>query len=265
MKIRNNKGYGKLKTVIVCYPSNFKVKGKVQINYPLMYEQYNNFINLISREGVKVQLLEPIYGENQVFTRDVAFVIGDTLFISSMSNKERIEETKALEKYIKNHNLKVYRMENKIEGGDVIVYENYIFVGLSKRTSLEAIKELKEYINEYNMGYEIIEINFNKEKMLHLDCVFNILGKDQCIISDYLYDKDKIKKRIKTCYNIDKKTSEELGANIVALGDGRIVTSNKTVFHILKKADFEVFYLDYSEILKAGGGFTCSTLYFYIE
>ncbi|MDU7111601.1 MAG: amidinotransferase, partial [Clostridium perfringens] len=84
-------------------------------------------------------------------------------------------------------------------------------------------------------------------------------------ISDYLYDKDKIKKRIKTCYNIDKKTSEELGANIVALGDGRILTSNKTVFHILKKADFEVFYLDYSEILKAGGGFTCSTLYFYIE
>ena len=161
MEIRNNKGYGKLKTVIVCYPCNFKVKGKVQINYPLMYEQYNNFINLISGEGVKVQLLEPIYGENQVFTRDVGFVIGDTLFISSMSNKERIEETKALEKYIKNHNLKVYRMENKIEGGDVIVYENYIFVGLSKRTSLEAIKELKEYINEYNMGYEIIEINFN--------------------------------------------------------------------------------------------------------
>lgn len=106
MEIRNNKGYGKLKTVIVCYPCNFKVKGKVQINYPLMYEQYNNFINLISGEGVKVQLLEPIYGENQVFTRDVGFVIGDTLFISSMSNKERIEETKALEKYIKNHNLK---------------------------------------------------------------------------------------------------------------------------------------------------------------
>ena len=56
------------------------------------------------------------------------------------------------------------------------MYENYIFVGLSKGTSLEAIKELKEYINEYNMGYEIIEINFNKEKMLHLDCVFNIFG-----------------------------------------------------------------------------------------
>ena len=265
MEIRNNKGYGKLKTVIACYPCNFKVKGKMKINYPLMYEQYNSFINLISREGFKVQLLDPIYGENQVFTRDVAFVIGDTLFISKMSNNERIEETKALEKYIKNHNLKVYRMENKIEGGDVIVYENYIFIGLSKRTTLEAIKELKEYINEYNMGYEIIEISFNKEKMLHLDCVFNILGKDKCIISDYLDDKDKIKKRIKTCYNIDKKTSEELGANIVALDDGRILTSNKIVFDMLKKADFEVFYLDYSEILKAGGGFTCSTLYFYIE
>lgn len=265
MEISNNKGYGKLKTAIMCYPCNFKVNGNVQINYHLMYEQYNEFINLISREGVKVQFLEPIYGENQVFTRDVGFVIGDRLFISKISNKERIQETKALEKYIKNYNLKVCKMKNNIEGGDVIVYENYIFIGLSKRTTLEAIKELKEYINEYNMGYEIVEINFNKEKMLHLDCVFNILGKDQCIISNYLYDKEKIKKRIKTCYNIDQNTSEELGTNILSLGEMRIVTSNKTVFNILKNADFKVFYLDYSEILKAGGGFTCSTLYFYIE
>ncbi len=28
MEIRNNKGYGKLKTVIVCYPCNFKVRGR---------------------------------------------------------------------------------------------------------------------------------------------------------------------------------------------------------------------------------------------
>lgn len=265
MKISHRNRYENLRTLIMCYPCNFKVNGNVNIDYPLMYEQYNEFINLMSREGIKIQFLEPIYGANQVFTRDVGFVIDDTMFISKMSNKDRKEEIKALEKYIKKHHSKVYNMNNVIEGGDVIIHDYYIFIGLSKRTTKEAISELKEYIDEYNMKYEIIPINFDKEKMLHLDCVFNILSKDECLISDYVYDKEKIKKRIKNCYPIDKKTTEELGANIIALGNRKIVTSNKTVFNILNKVNFNVFYVEYSEILKAGGGFTCSTLPIYTE
>lgn len=260
MKISHKNRYEKLGTLIMCYPSNFKVSGEVEVNYNLVYEQYNNF--MIS-EGVNVQFLDPIYGSNQVFTRDVGFVIDDVMFIAKMSNEERENEPRALKKYIKKHHSKIYEMKNNIEGGDVIIHDNYIFIGLSKRTNMEAVNELKGYIEENNMNYEIITIKFNKEKMLHLDCVFNILDKDECIISEYLYDKEKIEKIISKRIYIDKETSEELGTNIVCLGERKIITSNKKVFKLLKENDFNVFYMDYSEILKGGGGFTCSTLPIY--
>lgn len=265
MRVNHENRYGNLGTLIMCYPSNFKVRGEVDINYNLMYEQYNNFINLMIREGVNVQFLEPIYGENQVFTRDVGFVIEDTMFICKMSNNYRLNEPKALKRYIKKHHSKIYEMKNNIEGGDVIIHDNYIFIGLSKRTTMEAVNELKDYIQKNNMNYEIITINFNKEKMLHLDCVFNILDKNECIISEYLYDKEKIERIIDKRIYIDKEVSEELGTNIVCLGGRRVITSTKKVFNLLKENDFKVFYIDYSEILKGGGGFTCSTLPIYSD
>lgn len=42
MKISHKNRYEKLRTLIMCYPCNFKVSGDVKISYPLMYEQYNN-------------------------------------------------------------------------------------------------------------------------------------------------------------------------------------------------------------------------------
>ncbi len=96
--------------------------------------------------------------------------------------------------------------------------------------------------------------------MMPFDCVFNILDDDDAIICDYVYDKYIIEGIIKNLYYIDKKTARKLGTNIISLGEKRIVTSNKKVEKILKRAGFKVFYLNYSEFIKAGGGFTCSTL-----
>ncbi|WP_300347767.1 arginine deiminase family protein [Clostridium sp.] len=263
MKVNHKNRYDRLGTLIMCYPSNFKGRGEIDIDHNLMYEQYNNFINLLTREGATIQFLDPLYGENQVFTRDVGFVIDDIMFIAKMSNKDRIYETYALKKYITKYHSKIYEMKNNIEGGDVIIYQKYVFVGVSKRTSMEALEELQNYLDKNNMGYKVIPIKFNKEKMLHLDCVFNILDKGECLISTYVYDKEVIENIIEKCYYIDKKISEELGTNIICLGDRRIITANKSIYKLLKEKGFRVFYVDYSEILKGGGAFTCSTLPIY--
>lgn len=66
----------------------------------------NNII-IMSSDGVIIQFLDPIYGANQVFTRDIGFVIEDRIFIAKMSKQDRVEETKALEKYIKDHYSKI--------------------------------------------------------------------------------------------------------------------------------------------------------------
>lgn len=262
MKVSHKNHYDKIGTFIMCYPCNFKLRkfSLIRINYKKMINQYNEFINLLINEGSKIQFLNCVYGPNQVFIRDVGFVIDDILFISKMTHKKRGKETKALKEYIKNKNIKTYKMKNFIEGGDVLIYNDYIFVGMSKRTSPKAADELQNYLLAIGKKYEVVKINFNKEKMLHLDCVFNILDDNHCIISSYVYDKDIIEQIIDNVYYIDNKTARELGTNIVNLGEKRIVVSHKKVKNILENKGFKVFYLNYSELIKAGGSLACTTL-----
>ncbi|MGL4762602.1 MAG: dimethylarginine dimethylaminohydrolase family protein [Sarcina sp.] len=259
MKVSHKNKYDKLETLLMCYPVNYQVTKK-EVDFDLMFKQYNNFINLLTTQGVSLYFLDPLYGANQVYVRDVAFAIDDILFISKMTNKERLHEYKSIENYIKDKKFHSYKMKNYIEGGDVIIYNEYVFVGISKRTSIKAISELQDYLDKNKKEYKVIPIKFDCDTMLHLDCVFNVINKDSCIISEYVYDKDKIEKIFKNYYYIDNRTSLELGTNIVCLGHNRIISANRKVCELLEEKGVKVFYIEYSEIIKGGGAFACTTL-----
>lgn len=261
MKIKVRNRYDKLKEAIMCYPVKYG-QSKRDIDYGLMFEQYNNFIKILTEYGVKIYFLNPIFGENQVYTRDIGFVIDDIFFISKMCSKDRKRETMALKEFLKKENLNIhiYEMENNIEGGDVIIHENCVFVGLSTRTTLEGIKELENYLNIHKKDMKIIPIRFNSEKMLHLDCVFNVLNDNSCLLSEYIYDKTKIENHFENYYYINNDISLELGVNIVCLENNIVISSCKKISQILEASGVKVIYSDYSEIVKGGGSFTCSTL-----
>ena len=78
---------------------------------------------------------------------------------------------KTLEKWLQSTNTLYNKLRtNKIEGGDVIIDRHTVFVGISSRTSMDAVRKLTKNLPDH----EVIPIPFN-EKYLHLDCVFNIL------------------------------------------------------------------------------------------
>lgn len=264
MKISKKNRYDKLKALIMCYPVEYR-PDEVQIDRTLMFRQYNNFINLLTKEGVSLYFLDPFYGKNQVYTRDVGFVIDDILFISKMTNKKRLEEYKALEKYAIEEKLHIHRMSTEIEGGDIILHKNLIFIGLSTRTRKEAIEELKMHLKRHKKNYEIIPIRFDADRMLHLDCVFNIVNEDSCIISQYVYDKKILESFFENYYYINERVSLELGTNFISLGDNKIISANKEVCKLLESKGVKVFFIDYSEFIKGGGAFTCTTLPIYVE
>lgn len=90
MDISHKNHYEEIGTIIMCYPYSFKLK-KLSfkwLNHKKMLKQYDDFVNLLINEGAKIQFLDPIYGSNQIFTRDVGFVIDNILFISKLANKK---------------------------------------------------------------------------------------------------------------------------------------------------------------------------------
>ena len=113
----------------------------------MLYSQYNNFINALSKNNIKLYFIDiNKNATQQVFTQDIGFVIDDLLFVSKMKEKERKIETESFMKFVKDNNIKYYEMKNNIEGGDVIKYQDVIFVGISSRTSIQAANELQEVL-----------------------------------------------------------------------------------------------------------------------
>lgn len=264
MKMHINNGYDKLKSCLLCYPANYRITSKSnkyynKVDYTLALNQYNKYINYLIENNVKPIFINITKSSKQVYIKDIGFVIENVLFISNMSLKERKVEIEPIKKLALEEKLDYYIMQNNIEGGDVVVGDNVIFVGLSSRTNLHSIEELKKVLIFKGIKKEVISINFDNS-MLHLDCVFSLIGKESALVSPYVYDKEVIEKYIKNIIDVTKEEADNFATNIVYLGDKKLVTSNISIGNKLKKLGYYVKILDYTEIVKGEGSVDCSTL-----
>ena len=133
---------------------------------------------------------------NQIFSRDIGFVIED-VFIKANILPDREEELNAIQYVIdKIDTEKVMRPpeEVHIEGGDVIVWNDYIFIGTYRGTDYadyivaRTNKAGVDYIAEKFPHKTVKSFNLRKsqtnamENALHLDCCFQPIGKDKAIL-----------------------------------------------------------------------------------
>lgn len=128
---------------------------------------------------------------NLYFTRDLASVIGQGASVSNMTFKVRKRETIFLEYILAKHPLFSehaipywHRRDDKtqLEGGDILVLNNHVLaVGISQRTSVEAIEALADVLFKNKSGYDtIIALKIPKSHaMMHLDTVFTMVNYNQ--------------------------------------------------------------------------------------
>ncbi|NBC83368.1 MAG: arginine deiminase [Bacteroidetes bacterium] len=136
---------------------------------------------------------------NAFFTRDAAFCLYNSLFISNMATKVRAREARLLE-YIFIHHPE-FELHNEtilpnnipnngsFEGGDFIVFnENVLFVGMGKRTSSEGIDFVVDALKKEKREIHIIvqELPDKPESFIHLDMVFTLLDRDLALIYEPL-------------------------------------------------------------------------------
>ena len=250
--------------------------------YPLennCIAEIENFNNILIDNGVTVIRPKPIKDLNQIFTRDIAFVIDNILFEANTIDA-RAEEKKGILDILNNEkgsNIKIPK-GIKIEGGDVIINNNFIFIGYCNkkdenlkvsRTNKKAVDFIKEvFPNKDIIGLELVKNdNDPHNNILHLDCTMQPVGKNDIIIyeggfrnkSDYSFIKEIFKN------NMIKVTSQDMFngfPNIFSINNKKVVSD--ITFHklnsILKEKGYTVIKTMYREISKFGGLFRCSTL-----
>ncbi|MFA9558400.1 dimethylarginine dimethylaminohydrolase family protein [Evansella sp. AB-rgal1] len=265
--------YDKLERVILCEPHHMTIRSEINetqkhfkdqgFHIEKALEQHKNLVDTLKKHGVDVVLL-PANEKfpEQVFTRDIGFTLGQTIFVAEMAHDVRIGEENVLKEWLEQEEISYYNLVgDMIEGGDVIINGHQIFVGLSNRTNQNSIDHLQKLLHEY----EVITIPFT-EKYLHLDCVFNIISKDEALYYPGAFDKreEKVLSQYFDLIEVNKEEQFTLGTNVLSIGDKKILSLpiNREVNQQLRIRGYEVIEVDITEIIKSGGSFRCCTLPF---
>lgn len=241
------------------------------------------FKNVLEKYDVEVLRPEIIQNYNQVFARDVAFVIDDKMIISNII-EDRADEQEAyrniFEKVAWRDIINLPETAH-VEGGDVIVWDDFLFIGTcycqdyrnykTARTNEYAINIIKEYFPKKRiLDFELKKNDTEPYKgILHLDCTFNPIGKDKCIIykngfvdeNDYhlildIFGKD-------NCFEVNDEEMFEMFPNVFSISPEVVVSDQSFTRmnnHLRDVWGMTVEEIPYREISKMGGLLRCSTM-----
>ena len=231
-----------------------------------------------------VQVFRPdlIENYNQIFSRDIAFVIEDT-FIEANILPDREREYKAIETVLSQINpekIVVLPKQCHVEGGDVVPWNEYLFIGtysgsdyteyITARTNIDAVIALQELFPHKKVkSFELRKSNTSAlENALHLDCCFQPIGRNKAILhkngflveSEYewlvnFFGKENI-------FEITKEEMYNMNSNVFSISE-EIIISEKNftrLNHWLRENGFTVEEVPYAEIAKQEGLLRCSTL-----
>ncbi len=217
------------------------------------------FRNLLEHHGVEVYQPATVEGvPDQLTPRDIGFVIGDTLVLSNMANRSRRMEWRGLQKMIRQLDTPVVHLPESltIEGGDVIVHEGVIYVGISERTSQDTADYLAQTFPQYEVMAVPLRSSDSAQEILHLDCTFLPVGNEHALI--YPEGLAEVPAAINDRFDLIKVMSEEqqdLAVNVLSLSP-RIVVSRsraKRVNARLRNIGFQVIEIEFDEAPKTGG------------
>lgn len=245
--------------------------------------EMNAFENILKKYGVKVYRPEHVENCNQVFARDVGFVIGDKIIVSNII-PDRQEEIDAYWKiYEKIHYKHIYNLPETVhvEGGDVILYNDIIFLGMYDFPDYPQVKSARtnrlalDYLRMIFPEKEILPLNLRKsdtdprDGILHLDCTFMPVGQDKAIIYKPGFMNPRDADHLVELFgedNVFLLTEDEMywmNSNIFSIAPDVVVVEEH--FERLRKHLQDVWGMTvetvpYREISKMGGLLRCSTL-----
>lgn len=253
--------------------------------YPIekdMVDEMEAFASVLQKYNVTVYRPEIIENYNQIFTRDIGFVIDD-VFVKSNILPDRERELDAIQYIIDQINpKKVVRPpeEVHIEGGDVMLWNDYIFIGTYKgsdykdyitaRTNIQGVQYIKDlFPNKIVKEFDLVKSKIEaRDNALHLDCCFQPVGNDKGIIykngfreeADYLFLVNLFGKE--NLFHITRDEMYNMNSNVFSI-DTNVVVSERNFTRLnnwLRANGFIVEEIPYSEIAKQEGLLRCSTL-----
>jgi N-dimethylarginine dimethylaminohydrolase len=211
-------------------------------------------------------------GSHFFYARDPVIVIGNHVIEGAMSVPFKVKERYAirpiLRKRLNGSNARYVSMpvpspifgreQMYLEGGDVMLNGNEIYVGISgKGSSPEGAEWLQNYLGP---EYRVHQVRVSPE-FEHLDCVLALARPGLGIrCKDAFIDDLPESIRRWDYVEVTKEEAKKLGANLMVLDDKTVIIDKQhhRIGRELEKKEVEVIEIPYDQVASSGGGLRCS-------
>ncbi len=247
---------------------------------PDLIKEMSEVAVVFEKYGVKVYRPEVIEDYNQIFSRDISLVIGETLIVPCVTPLRK-KESDGIQYIIDQvENVLLPDEDEWMEGGDIIPWNGHLFVGYSEdedfekyqvaRTSRKGVEYLKEQFPDWNLkAFELNKSDENpRENALHLDCCFQPVGEDKAVIykggfkheKDYQYLVDFFGSD--NVFEITQEEMYDMNSNFFSIRPDVVISDSSFVRlnDQLRKWGITVEVVDYREVAKMEGLLRCTTM-----
>jgi len=184
---------------------------------------------------------------DSVFVEDTAVVLDDLAIIARPGAASRRQETQSVAAVLQRYRpLRYIESPATLDGGDVLVIGQKLYVGISQRTNADAVRQV-----------DATAIQFRD--CLHLKSAVTLIGDRTLLLNPDWVDADQFSGF--ECMEVDP--SEPHGANALPLDDALLYSASyPRTRRLLESRGFHVDVVDVWELEKAEAGVTCCSLIF---
>jgi dimethylargininase len=217
--------------------------------------QHCEYVNALKALGCNVVEL-PAEADlpDSVFVEDAAFILPEVAVITRPGADSRKPETESIIHAL-TPLIKLVRVQEPatVDGGDVLVLEKRIYIGLSTRSNQAAVDQLNEMLCDY--GYSVTGVNLHD--CLHLKSAVTRVDEKTLLINKDWVDP----KYFENFDFIEVDPSEPYAANCLPVAGSIIFpTAFPKTRSRLEERRYHVVAVDVSELAKAEGAVTCCSL-----
>lgn len=230
---------------------------RVPIDAARAEEEHAAYVATLAAAGLEVLALPALPAHpDAVFVEDCAVVLDEVAILAHPGAASRRGEVASVAEALAPYRACVaIEAPATLEGGDVVVCGEVVYVGWSERTNHAGLKRFAHLAFEHGYVTKAVEV----QGCLHLKSALTRLDDERLLANPQRLHLD----RVRGLEIVPVHPAEPDGANVLALGRALVCsTAYPRTNERLSRLGFEILAVDMTELHKMESAVTCSSILF---
>ncbi|HIN44313.1 MAG TPA: N(G),N(G)-dimethylarginine dimethylaminohydrolase [Candidatus Poseidoniales archaeon] len=224
-------------------------------------QAHDNYVNCLQDNGLEVTILPSLADyPDCCFVEDAAVIVDGAAVICNLGHPSRQGEVGSIEEALSQHLETIVMPEGtKLDGGDVVFYDDYFLIGRSTRTNARGVEFMENICHKRGFKTFVFDV---PSSTLHLSTICSSPAPGILVTAEGHLRPEQFDGI--TADIIWVPNEESYAANTIGFENGCVIVSEgypKTA-DLLSRHGFSVTTIDMEHIRCADGSLTCLRLFF---